>query len=68
MPAFSKFQAQRVTLFPQFQAHLVKFSTIQLQFMTVLPHLHSSVSMGSVENCSRVITVTVGNLPVCPSG
>jgi len=57
-----------MTLFPQFRAHLVKFPTIQLQFVTVFPHLHTSVSMGSVENCSRFITVTVVTLPVSLSG
>ena len=57
-----------MTLFPQFQVQLVKFSTIQLQFVTVFPHLHTSLSMGSVENCSGFITVTVVTLPVSPSG
>jgi len=57
-----------MTLFPQFQDHLVKFSTIQLQLVTVFQHLRSSVSMGSVENCSRFIMVTVVTLPICPSG
>jgi hypothetical protein len=57
-----------MTMFPQFQAHLVKFSTIQLQYVTVFPHLHTSVSMGSVENFSIFITVTVVTLSVSLSG
>ena len=50
---------------PQFKAQLVKFSTVQLQSVTVFPQLHRSVSMGSVENCDSVIMSTAITLPVC---